>query len=96
MIEVRQTAEFTKWLDGLRDRTAHQRIVIRLRRIELGNFGDTKAVGEGISEVRITYGPGYRLYFVQQGQEIIVLLCGGDKSTQGRDIATAKTLAKEL
>ena len=96
VIEVRQTATFSKWLNGLRDLAARQRIAVRIRRMELGNFGDAKPVGAGISELRITYGPGYRLYFVQQGNEVIVLLCGGDKSSQSRDIASAKQMAKEL
>jgi len=96
MIEVRETAVFTDWLAGLRDRAAHVRIVTRIRRMELGNAGDVKAVGDGISEVRITYGPGYRLYFVRRGQKIVILLCGGDKSSQSRDIAAAKRLAKEV
>jgi len=96
MIEVRQSVIFSKWLDGLRDRTARIRIATRIRRLELGNPGDVKAVGEGVSEMRITYGPGYRVYFVQNGDTVVVLLCGGDKSTQSRDIAQAKQLAKEL
>lgn len=96
MIEVRQTAVFTEWLDGLRDRNARIRIASRIRRMETGNPGDVKPVGEGVGEMRITYGPGYRLYFVQQGQEVVILLCGGDKSSQRRDIAAAKQMAKEL
>lgn len=96
MIEVRQTALFTKWLDGLRDRTARVRIATRIRRMETGNPGDIKAVGEGVSEMRITYGPGYRVYFVQDGETVVILLCGGDKSSQSRDIAQAKQMAKEL
>lgn len=96
MIEVRRTAVFTKWFDGLRDQNARMRIVTRIRRMEVGNPGDVKAVGEGVSEVRIDYGPGYRLYFIQQGQELIILLCGGDKSSQSRDIASAKQMAKEI
>jgi putative addiction module killer protein len=72
------------------------RIVTRIRRMEIGNLGDVTPVGEGVSEARIAYGPGYRLYFIQQGQEIIILLCGGDKSTQSRDIASAKKMAKEI
>ena len=96
MIEVRQTAVFTNWLESLRDGVARVRIATRIRRMELGNFGDVKPVGEGVSELRITYGPGYRLYFVQQGREVVILLCGGDKSSQRRDIAAAKQMAKEV
>lgn len=96
MIEVRQTLAFTKWLDGLRDRNARIRIATRIRRMEMGNPGDVKAVGEGVSEMRITYGPGYRVYFVQDGNTVVILLCGGDKSSQSRDIAQAKEMAKEL
>lgn len=96
MIEVRQTPAFTAWLDGLRDRAARARIVTRLRRIEIGNLGDIKPVGEGVSETRIHYGPGYRLYFVRRGDVIIVMLCGGDKSTQAKDIVLARTMAKEF
>ena len=96
MIEVRQTAVFASWLEELRDANARTRILVRIRRLELGNPGDVKAVGEGIIELRIAYGPGYRVYFTRQGQEIVLLLCGGDKSSQSRDIATAKRIAKEL
>ena len=96
MIEVRQTAVFASWLEELRDANARTRILVRIRRLELGNPGDVKAVGEGIIELRIAYGPGYRVYFTRQGQEIVLLLCGGDKSSQSRDIATAKRMAKEL
>lgn len=96
MIEVRQTSQFATWFGRLRDTQARARIVVRLRRLELGNPGDVKPVGDGVSELRVDYGPGYRLYIVQQGETVIVLLCGGDKSTQRRDIAAAKLLAKEL
>jgi putative addiction module killer protein len=96
MIEVRQTAHFTNWLNGLRNLQAQGRIATRIRRMELGNPGDVKPVGEGVSEMRITYGPGYRLYFVSAGKAVVVLLCGGDKSSQARDIALAKQMAKEL
>lgn len=96
MIEVRQTTVFTEWLDGLRDRTARIRIATRIRRMETGNPGDVKSVGEGVSEMRITYGPGYRLYFVRDGETVVILLCGGDKSSQSRDIAHAKQMAKDL
>ncbi|TKT79972.1 type II toxin-antitoxin system RelE/ParE family toxin [Aquamicrobium sp. LC103] len=96
MIEVRKTAVFTKWLDGLRDRNARIRIATRIRRMETGNPGDVKAVGEGVSEMRITYGPGYRVYFVRDGETVVILLCGGDKSSQSSDITQAKRMAKEL
>jgi putative addiction module killer protein len=95
MIEVRQTAAFSRWLGGLRDTRARLRIAARLRRAEDGNLGDVKPVGEGVSEMRIAYGPGYRLYFVPRGAALVILLCGGEKSTQRADIATAKRLAKE-
>ena len=84
------------WFAGLRDRSVKSRIDIRVRRLSLGNPGDVKPVGDGVSELRIDYGPGYRVYFVQQGTILIVLLAGGDKSTQDRDIKTAKKLAREL
>lgn len=94
MIEVRRTAEFEKWLNGLTDVRAYARISKRLVTVEGGSFGDWKPVGDGISELRIDYGQGYRLYYVQRGQVVIVLLCGGDKSTQAKDIKLAKELAK--
>ena len=93
MIDVRSTEQYSKWYDRLRDREAQSRILIRLRRLSLGNFGDVAPVGEGISKLRIHYGPGYRVYFVQRGERIVILLGGGDKSTQGKDIAAAKLLA---
>ena len=96
MIEVRQTAEYAEWYSRLRDRQAKTRIDIRIRRLSLGNPGDVKPVGEGVSELRIDHGPGYRVYFVQQGSVLIVLLAGGDKSSQDRDIRLAKALAQEL
>lgn len=96
MIEVRQTERFRKWLTGLRDERARGRILKRLDRVRAGNLGDVAPVGEGVSEMRIFYGPGYRVYFVMRGSELIVLLCGGDKSTQDADIREAKVLAKEL
>jgi len=95
MIEVRQTTIFARWLSDLRDDDARARIFVRIRRLELGNPGDVKAVGAGVSELRIAYGPGYRMYFIRQGNTVVVLLCGGDKSTQRRDIALAKKMAKE-
>ncbi|SER67347.1 type II toxin-antitoxin system RelE/ParE family toxin [Rhizobium sp. NFR03] len=96
MIEVRQTPVFAKWVGDLRDHNAVARIVTRIRRIETGNFGDVKPVGEGVSELRIPYGPGYRIYFLQQGRQVVILLCGGDKSSQAKDIVEAKKLAKEI
>ena len=96
MIEVRQTTIFRKWLDSLRDRNARLRIATRIRRMELGNPGDTKSVGSGVFEMRIPYGPGYRLYYVTIGTTLVVLLCGGDKSSQKRDIAMAKGMAREI
>jgi len=96
VIEIRQTIEYARWFGALRDRTAKARIDIRLRRLSLGNPGDAKPVGDGISELRIDYGPGYRIYYVRQGSMLIVLLAGGDKSSQERDIRLAKELARDL
>ncbi len=96
MLEVRQTAEYASWFAGLRDRTAKSRIDIRVRRLSLGNAGDVKPVGEGVSELRIDVGPGYRVYFIQRAEIFIVLLAGGDKSSQDKDIRTAKLLARDL
>lgn len=81
---------FSNWLNNLRDRKAQQRIDARLARVQLGNFGDTKAVGDGVLELRIDYGPGYRVYFGRDGSEVVILLVGGDKRTQSKDINTAK------
>ena len=96
MVEVRQTDVFTDWFAGLRDREARARITVRIRRLSLGNPGDVKPVGSGVSEMRIDYGPGYRVYFVGRGDTIVVLLCGGDKRHQDRDIARALELAQEV
>ena len=96
MREVRQTATYAEWFAALRDRTAKARIDIRIRRLSLGNPGDVKAVGEGVSELRIDHGPGYRIYFIQKADAFIVLLAGGDKSTQEQDIRQAKLLACAL
>lgn len=95
-IEVRQTEAFAAWFRKLRDERARARILVRLRRLSLGNPGDVRAVGEGVSEIRIDYGPGYRVYFVTHGEPLIVLLIGGDKRTQSRDIQAAVALAKNL
>jgi putative addiction module killer protein len=86
MIEVRQTTRFSTWLAGLRDNRARAKILKRIDRAKKGNLGDVSPVGDGVSEMRIFYGPGYRIYFVQRGLELVFLLCGGDKSTQGGDI----------
>jgi putative addiction module killer protein len=96
LIEVRQTTRFATWLAGLRDDRAKARILKRLDRAKAGNLGDVAPVGDGVSEMRIFHGPGYRVYFVHRGSELIVLLCGGDKSSQAADIAEAKAMAKEI
>lgn len=95
MFEIRQINAFSDWFDGVRDAKAQAKILTRIRRASLGNLGDVKYFG-GIGEMRIDYGPGYRVYFVNQGKEIVILLCGGDKGSQARDIKQAKKLAKEL
>jgi putative addiction module killer protein len=96
MIVVRQTEVFASWLRNLRDRRAVARILVRIDRLSLGNAGDARPVGEGVSEMRIDYGPGYRVYFVRRGNALVVLLAGGDKSSQDRDIRTARDLARSL
>lgn len=96
MFEIRKTKTFAKWLDGLRDMRARARVQVRIERLGTGNAGDVKSVGEGVSEMRIDYGPGYRVYFTKRGSEVIVLLAGGDKRTQGADIRTALRLARSL
>lgn len=96
MVEIRETKLYAKWFDSLRDRTAQARIEIRIQRLALGNPGDVKSVGSGISELRINYGPGYRIYFSQLGELLILLINGGDKDSQRDDIAVAKELLKEL
>ena len=95
MIEVRQTVLFAKWFEQLRDQQAKARIAVRIRRAEGGNLGDVKFFG-GIGEMRISYGPGYRLYFAKRGEALIILLCGGDKGSQSRDVPAAQAMAKEL
>lgn len=96
MMEIRQTETYSEWFKSLRDRQARARINVRIRRLSLGNPGDVKPVGEGVSELRIDYGPGYRVYFVEQGHTVVILLAAGDKQTQERDIKTALDLAREL
>jgi putative addiction module killer protein len=93
--EIRQSPEFKAWLARLKDKLARAIILRRLDRIAMGNFGDAKPVGDGVSEFRIDHGPGYRVYFVRRGETLIVLLCAGDKGSQARDIARAKVLAQE-
>ncbi|MDR1218437.1 MAG: type II toxin-antitoxin system RelE/ParE family toxin [Treponema sp.] len=93
---IRRTDVFIKWLKNLNDSNARFRIYQRIERLANGNPGDVKPVGEGVSEMRIDYGPGYRVYYKDAGREIIILLCGGDKSTQSGDIENAKKLAKEI
>jgi putative addiction module killer protein len=95
-VEIRQTELYAGWFDRLRDRQARARIDARIRRLSLGNPGDVKPVGEGVSELRIDYGPGYRVYFARREQKVVVLLAGGDKRTQVRDIKVAIELAREL
>ena len=95
MTELIRSATFNRWLSGLRDRRAVARIAARLDRLASGNPGDAQPVGDGVSELRINYGPGYRVYFIQRGPVLIILLCGGDKSSQDRDIKQAKVLAEQ-
>jgi putative addiction module killer protein len=96
MIEIRKTEAFDKWFNSLSDRLAQRRIQVRIDRLQLGNPGDVRPVRQGISEMRIDYGPGYRVYFVQKGKTLIILLAGGDKKTQERDIEQAIEMAKQL
>ena len=93
MFKIRQTARYARWFTSLRDGRARMRIEARIRRLSLGNFGDVRPLGEGVSEMRIDYGPGYRVYFTQRGPIIIVILCGGDKRTQAADIKRAIQIA---
>jgi putative addiction module killer protein len=96
VIVVRQTETFARWLEKLRDGRARARINARIRRLSLGNLGDVKSVGGGVSELRIDYSPGYRVYFVRRGEALIILVAGGDKRSQKQDIAMAVELAREL
>jgi putative addiction module killer protein len=95
MLTIRQTTIYKAWFAGLRDERARARIDVRIKRLALGNAGDVKPVGEGVSELRIDYGPGYRVYFAQRGSEIVLLLCGGDKRRQDRDIREAQSLNRQ-
>ena len=96
MIEIRQTVAFGSWIGGLRDLRATARIDARIGRLRLGNFGDVKSVGDGVSELRVDFGPGYRVYFTKHGDKVVVLLCAADKGSQARDIKRAKAMAAEL
>jgi len=96
MVEIRKTETYAQWLDGLRDIRGRARIQIRVERLATGNAGDVRPVGEGVSEMRIDYGPGYRVYFMKHGREVVVLLASGDKRTQTTDIKTALRLARNL
>lgn len=96
MVEIRKTERFAHWLDGLRDIRVRARVQVRVERLATGNAGDVSPVGEGVSEMRIDYGPGYRVYFTKRGREVVVLLAGGDKRTQATDIKTALRLARNL
>jgi len=95
MVEIVKSATFDRWLRKLKDRRAAARVLVRIDRLAAGNPGDVKPVGSGISELRIDYGPGYRVYYLQEGQRLIVLLCGGDKSGQDRDVEQAHRIAEE-
>lgn len=95
-MEIRGTDAFASWLDTLRDIGARARVLVRIERIAMGNFGDVKSVGGGVSELRIDYGPGYRLYFTKRNAKLIILLAGGDKSSQNRDTQIAQELARNL
>ena len=96
MLEIRETPAYAAWFSALRDRTAKARIDIRIRRVSLGNSGDIRPIGEGLSELRIHYGPGYRIYLTKRGDTYVILLAGGDKSSQAQDIRLAKDLAQNL
>jgi putative addiction module killer protein len=95
-MEIRKTDVYAKWLDGLRDLRARARVLARVERLAAGNAGAVEPVGEGVSELRINYGPGYRVYYKQQGRELVILLAGGDKGSQSKDIKTALRLARNL
>jgi putative addiction module killer protein len=96
MIEVRRTPDFIAWLRALRDVQGRARIIKRVDRLAGGNFGDSKSIGDGVSELRLDFGPGYRIYYTRRGDVVVILLCGGDKASQAHDIERAKALAREV
>lgn len=96
MLEIRKTETYAQWIDSLRDLQARARVQVRIERLAAGNPGDVRAVGEGVSELRIDYGPGYRVYFTKRGREVVILLAGGDKTTQSADIKVALRLSRNL
>lgn len=96
MFQLRRTDEYVEWIDSLRDVMGRARILVRVERLAAGNPGDVRPVGEGVSELRMDFGPGYRVYFTQRGRELVILLAGGDKSSQSKDIDTALRLARNL
>jgi putative addiction module killer protein len=96
MIEILKTVDFVVWIDNLKDRRATARILVRLDRLRIGNFGDFKNLGDGLSELRVSYGPGYRVYYSHRSDKIILLLIGGDKGSQSRDITKAKQILKQV
>lgn len=96
MLEVRRTEQFDVWLRSLRDLAGKMRIIKRIERAAAGNMGDVAPVGDGVMEMRLFFGPGYRLYFVRRGERLVILLCGGDKASQSNDIERAKAIAREL
>lgn len=96
MLEIRKTENYARWIDNLRDLQARARVQVRIERLAAGNPGDVRAVGEGVSELRIDYGPGYRVYFTKRGREVVILLAGGDKATQSADIKVALRLSRNL
>lgn len=96
MIEIFQTTEFSNWIRDLKDKTARFRIVVQIDKLKLGNFKNSKTLGGGLFELKVDHGPGYRVYFIKKEQKIVILLCGGDKSTQQKDITKAQKMVKEL
>jgi putative addiction module killer protein len=96
MYTVKRTPEFDAWFDGLKDSLTRKRLALRLRKAELGNLGDVRSVGEGVFEMREFFGPGWRMYFAHRGDVLVVMLGGGDKSTQQADVAAAKALARAI